>query len=1179
MANTRRDAEERMSSSPPEKSNSDARLGSDDQAAVSGESPRPTDDTPTVISKSPPIVEPATEIQDKFIDLNRKPATPESIVAGLRGRRLAHFELIEPIGVGGMAAVIRARDTQLDRFVALKILPPEMAQEKENVQRFHQEAKAAAKLDHANIARVFYCGEDQGLYFIAFEFVEGMNLRVLMERRGRLPVPESIRYILQIAAGLEHAASRGVVHRDVKPSNIIITPHGQAKLVDMGLARNLERHGEHDLTQSGVTLGTFDYISPEQALEPREADARSDIYSLGCTLYHVLTGQPPVPEGTAAKKLQHHQHHAPIDPRQLNPEIPDEIVMILGKMMAKDPADRYQRPIHLVQHMMQAAQQVGAADDLPEGVLFVDAILPGKPRSRPAVMIGLALAALVVVTLLVSLAPNSNFSGGTNAPTPPGDEKKIPQANADSGHAPGDLTASTPVRFHPVTNDLAELKHLLEDNSSPEINSALSENIDLGSAGLTFQGSSDQTIFLKSEDPEHRTLKFEYTKKGSPVGLTLEGRKQVVFKRIKFVIDSKFTPLRPAAGLAIRDVKHVKFEQCIFIQNVCKITSAPDRTPLASILIDAPENSRPIVDFIGCSFDGNRETGGHVAVAINGPATVNVTDCAFRPHAAFFHFRDKCNNTDTALVIQHCTGFVETGPVFHFSKDASAQVSVDQSLFARLGRGIDGSPGLIYLVGDKPIQYNGRQVRYYNLDSLLQKVKDKQAITKIDKFQEYLKENNNGSSDVNALDLAASPFQLTDPLASSDPLLAFQLKPQYHEQHLGLRTSWAGDMPAPLGPLVKAGKKVIDPDDGRRIPGEFSNVAAALSEAQDGDVIYIKHGESRTVAVPSATLRAGIFVTLKPYEGFRPILVLEKSIEKRESALFEVQKKSRLHFENMEFLLDPEAGYDRCSVVQMGGAAHVKFERCWFALKATNRVELSVVTFPDLDRTMKMDMPSPALSTVDFHECFVRGKGDVVALQGCRKLNVEMTNSLVVLDGSLLDIAAATKTMPMSEGVQWKMDRSSIFTKESLFALHSKTGTVLTETHAKIKDCLLVPLAPDQAVVLLEMSRDVKLSAYLKWDCEHNYYANFEIDKLREWKDHVPEMIMDGADAGPLDGRSNSGKISFPKLTDEARQRLWDATPDMFKPTDPELQRRISGFGLPLESEQRMMQPARPDES
>ena len=138
-----------------------------------------------------------------------------------------------------------------------------------------------------------------------------------------------MRYILQVATGLEHAATRGVVHRDVKPSNIIITPTGWAKLVDMGLARNLERRGQADLTQSGVTLGTFDYISPEQALEPREADMRSDIYSLGCTFYHLLTGQPPVPDGTPAKKLYHHQHLGPIDPRQIDPAIPDEIVMIL----------------------------------------------------------------------------------------------------------------------------------------------------------------------------------------------------------------------------------------------------------------------------------------------------------------------------------------------------------------------------------------------------------------------------------------------------------------------------------------------------------------------------------------------------------------------------------------------------------------------------------------------------------------------------------------------------------------------------------------------------------------------------------------------------------------------------------------------------------------------------------
>src|SRR5713226_4041393 len=169
-----------------------------------------SDDAPTIISRTQP-----------------KTGGPEDFLKrDLRGRRLAHFELLEPIGAGGMAAVIRARDTQLDRTVALKILPPAMAANPENILRFHQEARAAARLDHENIARVFFCGEDQGLHFISFEFVEGENLRAILDRKGVLPVAETINCLLQIATGLAHAAGRGVVHRDIKPSNIIITPNG-----------------------------------------------------------------------------------------------------------------------------------------------------------------------------------------------------------------------------------------------------------------------------------------------------------------------------------------------------------------------------------------------------------------------------------------------------------------------------------------------------------------------------------------------------------------------------------------------------------------------------------------------------------------------------------------------------------------------------------------------------------------------------------------------------------------------------------------------------------------------------------------------------------------------------------------------------------------------------------------
>ena len=186
-----------------------------------------------------------------------------------------------------------------------------------------------------------------------------------------------------------------------------------------------------------MTLGTFDYISPEQALEPREADTRSDIYSLGCTFYHMLTGQPPVPEGTAAKKLYHHQHLAPIDPRQLNPGIPDEVAAILMRMMAKDPDDRYQKPMHLIQHLMQVAEKVGAGADMPEGVMFLDAPLPGVPRFRPLFTVVLAVLGLGLLLMLISLAPEQKGRQGRLA----AQNGANPPAN---GTTPGDTVKPTP---------------------------------------------------------------------------------------------------------------------------------------------------------------------------------------------------------------------------------------------------------------------------------------------------------------------------------------------------------------------------------------------------------------------------------------------------------------------------------------------------------------------------------------------------------------------------------------------------------------------------------------------------------------------------------------------------------------------------------------------------------------
>ena len=200
--------------------------------------------------------------------------------------------------------------------------------DEETLRRFKNEAQSAARLDHENIGRVYYVGEDRGLNYIVFEFIEGENLRDVVIRRGSAAAHRRpLSYTLQVADALAHAAERDVVHRDIKPSNVLITPDGRAKLVDMGLARlHQVEHADNDLTASGVTLGTFDYISPEQARDPRHADVRSDLYSLGCTLYFMLSGRPPFPEGTVLQKLLQHQADEPPDPRHLAcPDVPEDL--------------------------------------------------------------------------------------------------------------------------------------------------------------------------------------------------------------------------------------------------------------------------------------------------------------------------------------------------------------------------------------------------------------------------------------------------------------------------------------------------------------------------------------------------------------------------------------------------------------------------------------------------------------------------------------------------------------------------------------------------------------------------------------------------------------------------------------------------------------------------------------
>ena len=346
----------------------------------------------------------------------------------LIGRRLEHYQLVEFVGGGGMGAVFRANDTRLGRTVAVKVLSRDQSSE-ENVRRFRNEAQSAARLDHRYIARVHYVGEDAGLNFIVFEFIEGTNLREIVQQNGPLPLAEALRYTLEVAEALAHASQRDVVHRDIKPSNVLITPVGHVKLVDMGLARLHQVESSFDdLTASGVTLGTFDYISPEQARDPRAADVRSDIYSLGCTLYFMLAGKPPFPDGSALQKLLRHNGVDPPDIRLFRPELPPAIGPLLGKMLAKRPVQRQQTAEELVSEIDRIARDLGLDIGTAPGDLA-----PAASTARSA-WVGWSASIIIPVVALIAALAVLEFA--TSPPTAEGRWQQQPKEPVEPAPPP-----------------------------------------------------------------------------------------------------------------------------------------------------------------------------------------------------------------------------------------------------------------------------------------------------------------------------------------------------------------------------------------------------------------------------------------------------------------------------------------------------------------------------------------------------------------------------------------------------------------------------------------------------------------------------------------------------------------------------------------------------------------------
>lgn len=414
------------------------------------ERPLVADDENTVIS-SPE--QPRTESKQEVVaatptgdEIRNRLFPSNGVLKGEEvGVRLAHFEITGRLGSGGMGAVFKATDLELARDVALKVLHPASAQDPSLVARFRNEARACAQLNHDNIARVYYADSQEGMYFIAYEYASGRTIRDLIVERGRLSAADTINYAIQVTLALNHTAAAGIVHRDIKPSNIMLTNSGRVKVVDLGLARRETTDSIGDITVAGTTLGTFDYIAPEQARDPRNADQRSDIYSLGCTMYHMLTGRPPYPEGTALQKLLDHQGKSAPDPRTLNSSIPEEIAAIMRKMMANEPEARYQAPGLLLNDLIQMAQILGLQSVPAEGIVWRKLGPAGTRQPLGAVWVFVSVLLICVTAVILHSAPrtepladNGEFDDG-NLGTPVNQLDSVkggPDFGSQSGSAP-----------------------------------------------------------------------------------------------------------------------------------------------------------------------------------------------------------------------------------------------------------------------------------------------------------------------------------------------------------------------------------------------------------------------------------------------------------------------------------------------------------------------------------------------------------------------------------------------------------------------------------------------------------------------------------------------------------------------------------------------------------------------
>ena len=414
----------------------------------------------------------------------------------LIGKELGHCTIQRKLGQGGMGAVYLAHHPGLNKSVAIKVLPGDLAGTPEFRERFIREARLAARLEHPNVVQVHDVGHEQGYHYIAMQYVEGKSLDVWLKERKKLSVGEALSTTKRVAAALAAASKLGIVHRDIKPHNILISKDGVVKVADFGLAK--DEDANRSISEPGVVMGTPYYMSPEQA-KGEKVDHRSDLFSLGATLYHMLTGKRLFDGGTPVTiVMKQASSEAPIPARQLEPSIPEPVDAFLAKLLQKDPANRHQTADEVIR-ALDALKQPGA----PATV--------AAPPPRKAAVIALPIAGILLIGIVLGLMLGRGGKTPAPAPPPPPPPPVVKAPEVKPAEKPVEKPAPKPPEEKPapparepnaLEKILAKVKDATEKRFTEEVMARAEEMLKALKAkdGKTVRGFLDEIAFGQLTD-------------------------------------------------------------------------------------------------------------------------------------------------------------------------------------------------------------------------------------------------------------------------------------------------------------------------------------------------------------------------------------------------------------------------------------------------------------------------------------------------------------------------------------------------------------------------------------------------------------------------------------------------------------------------------------------------------